>query len=184
MALTLGKHNRQHSLHLTPTSKQCYGPQVITDRQHSKSAMIIRAEESCLKPYGLMLQAPHRPVRELGYAPQQAGVYISRWHHGSPAHRYNLYALHWLTELNGQPVPDLDSFVAIIKSLPDKSFARLKLCQLETTKTKVSRLLLLIASVHLCTTNSSAACCSDSCCSQVWSMLGIVCTQLSHKSRR
>lgn len=69
-------------------------------------------------------------------------MYISRWHHGSPAHRYNLYALHWLTELNGQPVPDLDSFVAIIKSLPDKSFARLKLCQLETTKTKVGRLLL------------------------------------------
>lgn len=65
-------------------------------------------------------------------------MYISRWHHGSPAHRYNLYALHWLTELNGQPVPDLDTFVTMIKSLPDKSFARLKLCQLETTKTKVS----------------------------------------------
>ena len=84
-----------------------------------------------------MLQAPHRPVRELGYAPEQSGVYISRWHHGSPAHRYNLYALHWLTEINGQPVPDLDSFVGIIKTLPDKSFACLKLCQLETTKTKV-----------------------------------------------
>jgi len=35
-------------------------------------------------------------------------------------------------------VPDLDAFVAIVKTLPDKSFARLKLCQLETTKTKVS----------------------------------------------
>ena len=98
----------------------------------------------CREVDGFLLQAPHRPVRELGYAPQQAGVYISRWHHGSPAHRYNLYALHWLTELNGQPVPDLDSFVAIIKSLPDKSFARLKLCQLETTKTKVSRLLRIL----------------------------------------
>ncbi|KAL3161156.1 hypothetical protein ABBQ38_009527 [Trebouxia sp. C0009 RCD-2024] len=86
---------------------------------------------------GAMFQAPHRPVRELGFAPEQAGVYVSRWHHGSPAHRYSLYALHWLTELNGQPVPDLDTFVAMIRSLPDKSFARLKLCQLETTKTKV-----------------------------------------------
>ena len=84
------------------------------------------------------LQAPHRPVRELGFAPAEAGVYVSRWHHGSPAHRYSLYALHWLTQLNGQPVPDLDAFVAIVKTLPDKSFARLKLCQLETTKTKVS----------------------------------------------
>ena len=35
-------------------------------------------------------------------------------------------------------MPDLDAFVAIVKTLPDKSFARLKLCQLETTKTKVS----------------------------------------------
>ena len=85
----------------------------------------------------LLLQAPHRPVRELGYSPPHAGVYISRWHHGSPAHRYNLYALNWVTELNGIPVPDLDTFVQIAQSLPDKSFARLKLCQLETTKTKV-----------------------------------------------
>ena len=77
-------------------------------------------------------------MRELGFAPAEAGVYVSRWHHGSPAHRYSLYALHWLTQLNGQPVPDLDAFVAIVKTLPDKSFARLKLCQLETTKTKVS----------------------------------------------
>ncbi|DBA81059.1 TPA: hypothetical protein ACH3X2_007259 [Trebouxia sp. C0005] len=86
---------------------------------------------------GAMFQAPHRPVRELGFAPAEAGVYVSRWHHGSPAHRYSLYALHWLTQLNGQPVVDLDAFVAIVKTLPDKSFARLKLCQLETTKTKV-----------------------------------------------
>lgn len=92
-----------------------------------------------------VLQAPHRPVRELGFAPEQAGVYVSRWHHGSPAHRYNLYALHWLTELNGQPVPDLDTFVTMIRSLPDKSFARLKLCQLETTKTKVSTLHLFMS---------------------------------------
>lgn len=76
-------------------------------------------------------------MRALGYAPPQAGVYISRWHHGSPAHRYGLYALNWVTELNGAPVPDLDTFVQIAQSLPDKSFACLKLCQLETTKTKV-----------------------------------------------
>ena len=97
---------------------------------------------SCMAAYTkyvlLLSQAPHRPVRELGYAPEHSGVYISRWHHGSPAHRYNLYALHWLTEVNGQAVPDLDAFAAVIKTLPDKSFARLKLCQLETTKTKVS----------------------------------------------
>jgi pro-apoptotic serine protease NMA111 len=63
-------------------------------------------------------QAPHRAVRELGFMPKEgAGVFISRWHHGSPSHRYGLYALHWILELNGQPTPDLDSFVAIAKTL-------------------------------------------------------------------
>jgi hypothetical protein len=37
---------------------------------------------------GAQLQAPHRSVRELGFQPEgKAGVFISRWHHGSPAHR-------------------------------------------------------------------------------------------------
>jgi hypothetical protein len=37
---------------------------------------------------GAQLQAPHRSVKELGFQPEgKAGVFISRWHHGSPAHR-------------------------------------------------------------------------------------------------
>lgn len=40
---------------------------------------------------GAQLQAPHRAVRELGFQPEgKAGVFISRWHHGSPAHRCEL----------------------------------------------------------------------------------------------
>ncbi len=59
---------------------------------------------------GAQLQAPHRGVRELGFLPEgAAGVYISRWHHGSPAHRYGLYALHWIQQVNGVDTPDLDS---------------------------------------------------------------------------
>ncbi len=52
---------------------------------------------------GAQLQAPHRAVRELGFLPEgAAGVYISRWHHGSPAHRFGLYALHFIMEVSGQ----------------------------------------------------------------------------------
>lgn len=43
------------------------------------------------------LQYPHRGVRELGFLPERHGIYVSRWHHGSPAHRYGLYALHWVS---------------------------------------------------------------------------------------
>ncbi len=63
---------------------------------------------------GAQLQAPHRAVRELGFLPAGAsGVYVSRWHHGSPAHRYGLYALHWVLEVNGHATPDLDTFLKV-----------------------------------------------------------------------
>ena len=80
---------------------------------------------------GAQIQAAHRSVRELGWAPGEAhgdgeGLpYISRWHHGSPAHRYGLYALVWITSVNGTPTPDLDSFLAVVRSLPDGADARL-----------------------------------------------------------
>jgi len=40
---------------------------------------------------------------------------IHRWSYGSPAHRYGLYALQWIVEINGKPTPDLDSFVNVTK---------------------------------------------------------------------
>lgn len=40
---------------------------------------------------------------------------IFRWCHGSPAHRYGLYALQWIVEVNGKPTPDLDTFVSLTK---------------------------------------------------------------------
>ncbi|EFJ52115.1 trypsin family [Volvox carteri f. nagariensis] len=87
---------------------------------------------------GAQLQAPHRGVRELGFLPEgAAGVYISRWHHGSPAHRYGLYALHWIQQVNGVDTPDLDSFLAAVAGCGDGQFVRLKVCHLETTQPKV-----------------------------------------------
>ncbi|KAK9816755.1 hypothetical protein WJX72_004724 [[Myrmecia] bisecta] len=87
---------------------------------------------------GAQLQAPHRAVREMGFLPEPCnGVYVSRWHHGSPAHRYGLYALHWITQVNGIAVPDLDAFLGVAKMLQDKAFVRLKLIHLETGKPKV-----------------------------------------------
>jgi hypothetical protein len=55
-------------------------------------------------------------VRELGFLPERHGVYISRWHHGSPSHRFGLWALHfvhgaparpalWHTPLTVPPLP-------------------------------------------------------------------------------
>lgn len=40
-------------------------------------------------------------------------MYISRWHHGSPSHRYGLFALHFIAEVNGQKTPDLETFLQV-----------------------------------------------------------------------
>jgi hypothetical protein len=87
---------------------------------------------------GAQIQAPHRAVRDMGFLPAAgSGVYISRWHHGSPAHRYGLYALHWITEVNGMATPDHDSFIKAVSTLADASFVRVKLLHLETAQPKV-----------------------------------------------
>lgn len=38
-----------------------------------------------------------------------------RWCHGSPVHRYGLYALQWIVEVNGKRTPDLEAFVSVTK---------------------------------------------------------------------
>ncbi|MCH98346.1 protease Do-like 7-like [Trifolium medium] len=51
---------------------------------------------------------------------------IHRWCHGSPVHRYGLYALQWIVEINGKPTPDLDSFVNVTKELEHGEFVRVR----------------------------------------------------------
>ena len=90
---------------------------------------------------GAQLQAPHRAVLECGFVPKEAsGVYISRWHHGSPAHRFGLYALHWVTEVNGEKVQDLDAFLVAVAKLNDGDAVRLKVQHYETMRVKVMTL--------------------------------------------
>jgi hypothetical protein len=62
-------------------------------------------------------QEPHLAVRQAGYLPDGGGVFISRWHNGSPAHRYGLYALYFLTEVNGAATPDLATFIGVVRRL-------------------------------------------------------------------
>ena len=90
---------------------------------------------------GCILQNAHRPVAELGFAPTtvdpatgaetKLDVFISRWFHGSPAHRYGVYALHWVAEVNDTPTPSLDAFIEIVKHVADGEHVRLKLVSLQ-----------------------------------------------------
>ncbi|KAI3914976.1 hypothetical protein MKW98_020523 [Papaver atlanticum] len=80
---------------------------------------------------GCIVQDPHPAVRALGFLPEEGhGVYVARWCHGSPAHRYGLYALQWIIEINGKPTPDMESFVEVTKGLEHREFARVKIIHL------------------------------------------------------
>ena len=83
-------------------------PAVTAARSHAEHGAELRLG---------MAQAPHRAVKEGGALPEGCGVFVSRWHHGSPAHRYALYALQFVQEVNGVPTPDLEAFVEAISSL-------------------------------------------------------------------
>tara|TARA_B110000977_G_scaffold51524_1_gene70019 strand:+ start:6846 stop:9953 length:3108 start_codon:yes stop_codon:yes gene_type:complete len=88
---------------------------------------------------GCIVQKAHRPVAELGFTPtvDRDGeeipyeVFISRWFHGSPAHRYGLYALHWIVEVNDQPTVTIDDFTEVVTRVENNTFVRIKLVSLQ-----------------------------------------------------
>ncbi|EFJ36348.1 hypothetical protein SELMODRAFT_165477 [Selaginella moellendorffii] len=80
---------------------------------------------------GCVVQDPHPAVRALGFLPEEGhGVYVARWCHGSPAHRYGLYALQWIVEVNGNKTPDLQTFIEVVKELNHGDFVRVKVVHL------------------------------------------------------
>ncbi|VAI55903.1 unnamed protein product [Triticum turgidum subsp. durum] len=94
---------------------------------------------------GCIVQNPHSAVRALGFLPKEGhGVYVSRGYAGSPIHRYGLYPLQWIVEVNGQPTPDLESFIETVKVLEDGEFVRVRTVQLNGK----SRVLALKQDLH------------------------------------
>ncbi|XXG79593.1 hypothetical protein AAC387_Pa09g0629 [Persea americana] len=76
---------------------------------------------------GCIVQDSHPAVRALGFLPEEGhGVYVARWCHGSPVHRYGLYALQWIVEVNGKLTPDLETFVDVTKGLEHGEFVRVR----------------------------------------------------------
>jgi S1-C subfamily serine protease len=74
---------------------------------------------------GATLQAPHRAMAaQRGIVPE--GVFVSFFFYGSPATHYGLYAGRRITEVDGQPTPDLDAFIKAVRGRPDRSSVRLK----------------------------------------------------------
>jgi S1-C subfamily serine protease len=74
---------------------------------------------------GAVLQRPHRALAaQRGIDP--TGVFVAYFAYGSPATRYQLWAGRRIVEVDGQPTPDLDAFIAQMAQHEDKSSVRLK----------------------------------------------------------
>ena len=73
---------------------------------------------------GALLQAPHRAISaQRGITPE--GVYVSYFGFGSPASRSGLYAGRRIMAVDGQPTPNLDSFIDAVSGLDDRDSVRL-----------------------------------------------------------
>jgi hypothetical protein len=85
---------------------------------------------------GMLLQEAHEPVEARGFIPLPTGCppYCSRWSYGSPAHKGGLRATNWITEVNGHPVTDMDSFLAVVSSFQDNTDVRLRCVDLQDRK--------------------------------------------------
>ena len=74
---------------------------------------------------GATLHAPHRAMAaQRGIEPD--GVFVAFFMYGSPAARYKLWAGRRITEVDGQPTPDLDAFIAAVAGREDRTSLRLK----------------------------------------------------------
>lgn len=75
---------------------------------------------------GAILHRPHHAVRQQ-ISKLHSGIYISGRIPGSPAYMYGLHSTQFITHVNGEATPDLDSFLQIANKIPDNTYFRLKL---------------------------------------------------------
>jgi S1-C subfamily serine protease len=80
---------------------------------------------------GALLQAPHMALSAQYGTPRGGGVYVSRHWYGSPATRYQLDATSRIVEIDGQPVSNLDEFLAAVASKRNRDAVRIKTLSLD-----------------------------------------------------
>jgi S1-C subfamily serine protease len=74
---------------------------------------------------GATLEGPYRAMSaQRGIAPR--GVYVAYYEYGSPASHYGLVPGRRIVEVDGQPTPDLDAFLRLVKGRADRSSLRIK----------------------------------------------------------
>ncbi|KAJ1961539.1 hypothetical protein IWQ62_003831 [Dispira parvispora] len=86
---------------------------------------------------GAVIQPPHRAVLQQSKLTPSM-VYVTSVAKGSPASQYGLYPSMWITQVNGQPTPDLDAFISATRNLPDNTYVRIKATTFDLLPTVLS----------------------------------------------
>lgn len=74
---------------------------------------------------GAVIQAPHHAVRQ-SMESLPSGVYVTHKSAGGPAQQYALSAQSFITHVNDQETKDLDSFMRVIKDIPEHTYVKLR----------------------------------------------------------
>jgi S1-C subfamily serine protease len=69
---------------------------------------------------GAILHRPHQAVRQQ-ISKLHSEVYVSSRIRGSPAYQYGVAPTNFITHVNGTPTPDLKSFIAATREIPDNT---------------------------------------------------------------
>jgi len=96
----------------------------------STTAVDGRGTDRALFWAGAVLQAPHSAINEQGGI-EPKGVYVAWFWYGSPTNRYGLAATRLIVAVDDREVTDLDSFLAAVVNLPDRSPVRLRTVSLD-----------------------------------------------------
>jgi S1-C subfamily serine protease len=74
---------------------------------------------------GAILQAPHFGVRQLmDKIPSE--VYVTRKSAGGPAEQFGILANGFITHINDEETKDIDSFINVVKTIPDNTYVKIR----------------------------------------------------------
>ncbi|KAL6948609.1 hypothetical protein ACO0QE_001081 [Hanseniaspora vineae] len=86
---------------------------------------------------GCLVQEPHNSVLQC-VTSLPSRVYISDCMSASPASQYGVASTNFITHVNEQETPDLDTFIKVIREIPDKSYCKMNLVTFENVPFAIS----------------------------------------------
>ncbi|KAL6944354.1 hypothetical protein ACO0RG_001090 [Hanseniaspora osmophila] len=86
---------------------------------------------------GCLVQEPHNSVLQC-VSSLPSKVYISDCLSASPASQYGVASTNFITHVNEQETPDLDTFIKVIKEIPDKTYCKMNLVTFESVPFAIS----------------------------------------------